>query len=158
MLITQDPSWQGKQWPGPFVRVIGPGSSADSDANAGWVVFEVLTPAIRNVALLQQILVKLWACHQLGFGPLLYSRDPMPDDRVQDLLKALGNAPNRVDLETDPTTGDLLWLTVGADLMENPLFGGFFRNLTHTTSMPPEFLADQMRRHLGAAPADGSLT
>ncbi len=159
MLITTLSSPEAISWPGPVIKVIKPELASltrvSPQISADRVEFVVLDPSISDVALLQHIVVKLSVYRQLGSGPLLYCKKLMGDDEVRDLHRKVLANPDLVDLHLHNETGEIMILVVGANLVKNLLFTRFFANLSHVGTLPPDFLASQMRRHLAKADTFG---
>jgi len=139
-------------WPGPYVLLLMPDHGLDraalTRAQERFVLFEFLTLPASPLSAVRQVLITGSHISDLFTAPLLFSDTaPAPHDLEQQ-LRAATEDPFLVADNRDADNG-LTRLLLGQNIVINPLFATFIRNLA--PALGHQFIdeaLDAIREHL----------
>ena len=139
-------------WPGPHFLLLMPDHGLDraelAEARARFVLFEFLTPPASPLSALRQVLITGSHISDLFTGPLLFSDAAPARLDLEQQLRAVTSDPFLVADRRDADSG-LTRLLLGQNIVINPLFATFIRNLAPT--LENEFIdgaLDALQEHL----------
>ncbi|EPX75934.1 hypothetical protein [Salipiger mucosus] len=145
MLITLDSDWQGPAWPGPHCLVLQPGQAVPG--GEGLRLFRFLEETRSPLRVIREVVLRAARFRQLGDGAFLFAADAVPPEELAALLERCEDAPHTAEMTQDDA-GQIARLVLGADVLGNPLFLPFFRNLAEAEKQDAEAVFEQLRFHL----------
>ncbi len=156
-----DSAWASPAWPGHkiLVRVgdtpaLTPAQIAQllPDSTSDWRLFHLTRP-FAPLALLQLVIDRMDRHRQFSAEAILLSPHRLAPEDCAAALDRVGTDPWCLDVVTDPETGHLARLMIGAGYAGHHLFVQFFRALQAADSQPLTQVLDQMARYLKPAAA-----
>lgn len=129
-ILVQEPAFV--TWPGPHFLLLMPDHGLDraelAKARERFVLFEFLTAPASPLSALRQVLLTASHISNLFTAPLLFSDTAPSRPDLEQQLRAVTDDPFLV-ADSRGTDNGLTQLLLGQNIVINPLFATFIRNL-----------------------------